>query len=302
MKRIVSIVLACALLVCALVSCGGAKGDEYKLTLVVDHSVSGAKVADTLCAVITDAEGKIVAVRFDAVEVEYKLTEGALVVPTEIISKVEKGAGYPMTGGTWAEQTKAYEDYIIGKTLAEVADVDNSLVTGCTMPNSPNTFKALIAKAVDATNTVTFTSETVPTLGASFSTTATGAYTEDENKAEVNSYAGAVAVAGGKIVAAAIDTAVTENGTFSINDEDALVLTAAEYKGTKFEQGAGYPMTGGTWAEQTAAFCTQVVGLNATTLADLEPVSDAMAAAGCTMPNSPNTFKPLLIKALGVAR
>ena len=301
MKRIVSIVLACALLVCDLVSCGGAKAEEYKLTLVVDHSVSGTKVADTLCAVITDAEGKIVAVRFDAVEAQYSLAEGALVVPTEVVSKVEKGAGYPMKGGTWAEQTKAYEDYIIGKTLAEVADVDNTLVTGCTMPNTPKTFKALIAKAADATNTVTFTSETVPTLGASFSTTATGAYTEDENKAEVNSYAGAVAVVDGKIVAAAIDTAAT-SGTFSTDDEGALVLTAAEYKGTKFEQGAGYPMKGGTWAEQTAAFCTQVVGLNATTLADLEPVSDAMAAAGCTMPNSPNTFKPLLIKALGVVR
>lgn len=302
MKKIVSLLLVLVLAVGVLASCGGSEAKEYKLAIAVDNAVSGTKVTNTLCALIIDADGKIVACRFDSLDAQFTLdADGALKVPENLTSKVELGDAYVgMPAGSWAKQAKAYEDYVVGKTAAEVAAMDNALVTGCTMQSTAPTFKALIAKAFNYAYKVSFTAETAPTLGASFSVSASGSLDEDDNKAKVTADAGAVAMVDGKVAAAVLDTA-ERSGTLAVEDE-ALVLTAPTFSGTKAEQGDSYEMPAGAWYKQAQGFCSRVVGLDGTTIADLAVTGDAMTAAGCTMQGTVYGYKTVLTKAINAAR
>ena len=56
------------------------------------------------------------------------------------------------------------------------------------------------------------------------------------------------------------------------------------------------------WAKQAQAFANSTVGKTVAELADLELVSDALAAAGCTMQNTTGGYKTTIIAAAGYAR
>ena len=101
-----------------------------------------------------------------------------------------------------------------------------------------------------------------------------------------------------KIVAARFDSA---EPAAKLDDAGALVVVEAV--DTKVELGDAYTgMPAGAWYKQAAVFCKAIVGMTSTELEAFEPVSDALAAAGCTMQNTPAGYKTTLIKAVSTAR
>ena len=122
----------------------------YTLALAVDTTVGTEdnKVSNYVAALVLDEANKIVAVRIDCVETTPAIADGAIADVASVASKVSLGDGYAMNAGSFAKQTKAFEDAIVGKTAEEVANLDMTLVSGCTMPYSPFSFKAVVAKAI----------------------------------------------------------------------------------------------------------------------------------------------------------
>ena len=297
---IVAAVLVVGLVIGLILVLGGNKAPEtpntpetpetpadktYTLALAVENSVGNDnKVTNYVVALLLDDAGKIVAARLDCVETTPSVVDGAIADVASILSKVEQGDNYAMTSGSFAKQTKAFEDAIVGKTAAEVAALDTTLVAGCTMPYSPASFKSVVAKAFASTNKTTFkTAETV-TLGVAADMSVSGG--------KVTTYYAATAVVGGKIAADIIDC---NEISFTVA-EDAAV--AGEYKGTKVEQGDSYMMTSGSFAKQTEAFENALVGKTA---AEVEAL-DTTLVAGCTMPYSPASFKVVVAGAIANAR
>lgn len=298
MKKILALMLTLCLLAVSVVACGPKDEPDteskYTLAIVIDNAVSGVKISNTVCAVIADADGKIVSVRFDASDAEFSYDD-ELVVPTNIESKVEN---YPeMNGKNWEGHANAFADYVVGMTAEQVKAVDLTLVTGCTMPYTTPLLKSLVVEALESDRKVEFTSSVKPTLGVGMTTSAAGELGASAEVVTVD--AGAVAVVNGAIVASVLDTAVRE-GTFTYEDEE-LVFTSAEYAGSKAEKGENYKMPAGSWYKQAAGFCSQTIGLTKDTIKDLAVTGDAMTAAGCTMQWTVYGYKTVLTKALNKA-
>lgn len=292
MKKIISLVLILTLSVFAFAACGNKDKDDdktpaeknYTLALAVDTTIAEAKVSNYVAALLLDGDNKIVAVRIDCIETTVAVADGAIADVESVTSKVELGDSYSMTSGSFAKQTKAFEDAIVGKTAEEVAALDLTLVSGCTMPYSTYSFKTVVAKAFASTNKTAFkTAETV-TLGVAATMSVSGG--------KVSSYYASTAMVGGKIAADIIDC---NEVTFTVV-EDAAV--AGEYAGTKVELGDAYAMTSGSFAKQTEAFENAIVGKTADEVTAL----DLTLVSGCTMPYSPYSFKAVVAKAIANAR
>ena len=287
MKKTLSLILVLVLAlgcIACFASCGE-KEKTYSLALAVDTAVDATnKVSNYVVALVLDEANKIVAARLDCVETTPELENGAIKNVASVASKVALGDEYSMTSGSFAKQTKAFEDAIVGKTADEVANLDMSLVSGCTMPYSPTSFKAVIAKAFASTNKTAFTTAESFTLGV--------ATEMSIDAGKVSTYYAATAVIGGKIAANIIDC---NEISFTVS-EGAIV--AGAYNGTKVELGDGYSMTSGSFAKQTAAFEDAIVGKTADEVKNL----DMALVAGCTMPYSPYSFKSVVPKAIANAR
>lgn len=306
MKKILSLVLVLILAFTCLVACdNGANNGEnnntektYTLALAVDTTVNAKnKVSNTALVLVIDADNKIVAARVDSVEATPALDEaGALVAQDSVKTKVELGAAYTgMAAGSWADQAKAFEAWLVGKTAADVAGTEftNELIAGCTMTSSMATFKALVAEAFASTTKVTFkTTESFKT-GLALSTSVKSG---NGGKVTVTTDVAALAIDGDKVAATAIDSI---EQSFTI-EEGALV--AGEAKASKTEQGESYTMPAGSWVKQAAAFSNSTVGKTVAELENLETVSDALAAAGCTMQNTTAGYKATIITAAGYAK
>ena len=305
MKKIISILLVLSLSLLALVACGGGNqgGNEtpaeksYTLVVVVDSAVNATsnKVSNTALALVIDADNKIVAARFDSAEATPVLDEnGALVAVESVATKVEQGDEYKgMDAGSWEKQTKAFEDAIVGKTADEVANLDASLVSGCTMLSTPATFKALVAEAFSSGLKVTFKTSEPITLGLAVSTAVKAGR---GGSVGVSSDFAGVVMAGGKVVAAMLDSC---EQSFTI-EEGAIV--AGTLAASKNEQGDNYKMDAGSWASQAQVYANFAVGKTVAELNNLDTVSDALANAGCTMQNTTGGYKATIIKAAGYAR
>ena len=321
MKRIVSLLIALLLVATALVACNNKTPEEttpdntvnntptektYTVAIAVDSSSSvsrgKAKASNMALVLVLDEEGKIVAARFDTSEVTPELNEdGSVKTVDSVATKVEQGDAYTgMEKGSWANQTKAFENFLIGKTPAEVAALDTSaenvkgetLVAGCTMTNSVPQFQALVAEAAASTLKVTFKTAEAITVGVAIDTTVT---TGRSNKVTAD-FAGVV-MAGGKVVATVLDSS---EQSFTVEEG---TITFGEFKGTKNEQGESYTgMPAGPWYKQAQAFANSTVGKTVAELANLETVSDALTAAGCTMKNTTAGYKTTIIAAAGYAR
>ena len=176
MKKIVSLALiACMMLAMSVV--GFAAEAEYTLGMGVSLSTASSKegnaqVDATVAAVVLDAEGKIVACRVDCAQSKMDITDGAVDTAKEFKTKMELGPDYGMTvaspiGAEWDAQAKAFEEFVVGLTGAEVAAletveknnhnvaVDENLYAGCTMDITA--FKAAVEKACNDAWAVTFT-------------------------------------------------------------------------------------------------------------------------------------------------
>jgi uracil permease len=150
-------------------------------------------------------------------------------------------------------------------------------------------FKALVAEAAASTLKVTFKTSEAITAGIAISTSVS-------NKGKVSADFAGVVMAGGKVAATVIDSA---EQSFTVVEG---VITAGEVKGTKNEQGDTYNMPAGPWYKQAQAFANSTVGKTAAEIENLETVSDALAAAGCTMKNTTAGYKTTIIAAVGYAR
>ena len=302
-KKTIGIIAGAAAAVVAIIAIivgiilgGQAPQKDYTLVVVTDSAVNASnnKVSNTLLALVIDADGKIVAARFDCAEVTPSLVDGAIANVDSVITKVEKGDEYAgMTAGSWADQAKAFEDYLIGKTAAEVAAMDTAdktLIAGCTMSSSKATFKALVAKAFASTLKVEFKAAGDITVGAAISTKISGGMVSSD-------FAGVV-LAGGKVAATMIDSCEQK---FTVTD--GAIVAPATPAVSKNDQGESYSgMPAGAWYKQAQAFANSTVGKTLAELANLETVSDALAAAGCTMKNTTAGYKTTIIAAAGYVR
>ena len=315
MKKIISLILVLVLAFTGLVACDKPNNNEddtnektYTLSVAVDEglgSVSRSKVTAISLAIVFDAEGKIVAARFDSVEASLKVTDGEIATADRLATKVEKGDEYTgMNAGSWAKQADAFEKFLVGKTAAEVAALtfvaegaDAGLVAGCTMLSSMPVFQALVAKAAAYERKVEFKTAEAVTLGLAIDAKLSGSV---EDGAKVVADVAAVAIAGGKVAASMLDSAEASY-TFAYNEENEAYDITASYKGTKNEQGTNYdaysPMPSGTWYVQAQNFANTTVGK---TVAELEGVSTDKIEGSCSIYTG--GYKATIIRAAGNVR
>ncbi|MBQ7830246.1 MAG: hypothetical protein IJ345_08255 [Clostridia bacterium] len=345
MKRIFAMLL-CLCMVVAIVACDTpAKEADYKLGMGVvvsmDSSKTGlAQVDATVATVVTDADGKIVACRIDVAQNKMTVTDGAVDTAATFKTKMELGDEYGMApvkidndgnGVTkeWYEQAKAFESYVVGKTVAEVEAiktqeanghqiaVDQALLdAGCSMQITD--FIAAVVKACKDEQGVSFKTASEFTLGVAANTTAeesTAATAEVNGTVKMYTDFAATVVVDGKIVAALNDAIQPD---ITVNAAGEIVEKA--YKATKRELKGEYGMApvkidndgnGVTkeWFEQSAEFSKFVVGKTAAEVAALETkeagghqiaVDQALLDAGCSIQIT--AIKAVVAKAVNNAR
>ncbi len=309
------------------------KEAEYKLGMgvVVSFTEGATQVDSTVAAVVTDADGKIVACRIDATQNKCDLTKISFdeLKETEFQSKLEKGDGYNMaTYGAsmdnngdgvvkeWYEQAKAFENWVVGKTAAEVQamptqTLDNTfgtagyvisadadlLAAGCTIQTGD--FVAAVVAACNDAQGVSFKTAKTFTVGVAATSFATDS---DESKGLVAMYTdyAAAVVVDGKIVAAlndAIQPKITVEGTEVV--EQAYTATKRNLKeGYNMSTfGASMDPNGDgkvlEWYLQSEAFSKHVVGMTGAEVAAMETAANSIGyqmttdtdllAAGCTI-------------------
>ena len=326
MKKILAIAL-CLIMVLSVVACGTKEAD-YKLGLGVVVSTASSKegnaqVDATIATVVTDAEGKIVLCRIDVAQNKMTITDGAVDTAKTFETKMELGSRYGMEGKVdndgngvmleWDAQAKAFEAYVVGKTVAEVEAiktqeanghqiaVDTALLeAGCSMQITD--FIAAVVKACKDEQGMAFKAVAGSfTLGVAAKTSAAdskAATAEADGLVAMYSDIACAVVADGKVIATLNDAIQPK-----IDITVAGVPTAQEFKGTKRELKEGYNMAaygqpnieGGTvkeWYIQSAAFSSYVLGKTAAEIAGMETtlvnnhyisVEQALLDAGCTM-------------------
>ena len=342
MKKIFAIAL-CVCMLLTIVACGGntettpttpaVTETEYKLGMGVvvgfgSSKTGNAQVDATVATVVTDKDGKIVACRIDVAQNKMNVTDGAVETDKTFLTKMELGDDYNMAkygtpnveGGTvkeWYVQTKAFENYVVGKTAAEVnaielqevnahqIAVDETLLNaGCTMQITE--FMAAVVKACNDDQGVTFKTAGTFTLGVAAKTTAAdskAATADADGVVKMDSDFAASVVADGKIIASLNDAIQTE---IAINTLGEIVDAKLTGEGTKRERKEGYNMaTYGAnmdpngdgkvleWYLQSAAFSAHVVGMTAEQVAGMETAAnsigyqmttdEALLTAGCTI-------------------
>ena len=319
MKKILALALCLCMVLC-VVACGEKAPEEkdYKLGMGIvvktDSSKAGnAQVDATIATVVTDADGKIVSCRIDVAQNKMNVEGGAVEASKEFKTKMELGDDYNMAkygqpnveGGTvkeWYVQTKAFEEYVTGKTVAEVEAIETKVVNdhnipvdetllnaGCTMQITE--FVEAVVKACKDEQGMSFKTAATFTLGVAAKTTAaesTAATAEAEGEVKMYTDFAASVVADGKILA-------------SLNDaiQPVIKVTAAgevapqEFKGTKRELKEGYNMaTYGAnldnngdgkvleWYEQSLAFSKHVVGKTGAEVAAMKTVAATQGSVG----------------------
>ena len=166
MKKIIALLMLLTIALSLMVGCGD-KEETYSVAIATDSSFTQSKqVSNVGLVLVIDSANKIVAARFDSIEPTAALDDKGALIPVEsTVSKVEKGDSYKMPKGSWADQAKAFENAIVGKTADEVANLTEDLYAGCTMVTTTPIFKSLVAKAFANTNKVTFTTAEAITTG-----------------------------------------------------------------------------------------------------------------------------------------
>ena len=332
MKRIFAIVL-CICMVLAICACNTTKEADYKLGMGVVVSTASSKTGTaqidaTVAAVVTDADGKIVACRIDVAQNKMNITDGAVEADKTFKTKMELGADYGMAASPyspdnngdgkvleWDAQAKAFEAYVVGKTVAEVEamttkevnahqiSTDDALLSaGCTIQITD--FRDAVVKACKDEQGVAFKTAADFTLGVAAKTTvdsATKAATEEADGvvAMYTDFAATV-VAEGKIIAALNDAIQPKIGMNLAGE-----ITSSTFKATKRELKEEYGMAASPyspdnngdgkvleWYVQSAEFSKYVIGKTAAEVAGMETkvvndheisVDEALLSAGCTI-------------------
>ncbi len=317
MKKRIALLLAAVLAVGTLATaCGGNNaGDEssaVKVGLGVqtsfsesknfpDNYGSGVAQADIhMAAVKLDANGKIVDIVIDAVQVKAKL-DGTGTITNEDINaqfstKKTLGYDYDMKdtsakigaiegGAEWFEQCEHFENYCLNKTVDEIAAIaitdgkatDTAILAGCTM--NINEMQKAVVKACKAATWEGASADDTLTLGVNAKLDAdntASATAEAAGKAQAYVTIAAVASnAEGKVTCAVIDC-VQANSSF--DNAGAITTDMNTEVQTKYEKKEVYGMKdtsakigtiagGAEWYEQAEFFMSYVSGKTATDVA-----------------------------------
>ena len=261
---------------------------EYKLGMGVSLNMNSSKATNaqvdaTVAAVVTDAEGKIVAVKLDVAQNKMNITDGEVETEKEFKTKLELGDDYNMVKfsdavAEWYDQAAAFEAYVIGKTADEVKGTetvvndeghtvvtDETLYASCSI--SVGDFIEAIVKACNDDQAQTFTADEFK-LGLAAITevdAATKAATADEDGlcAMYTNFAAAVVDNEGKILAAITD-AVQPKISFDAAGE----IVETTFNGTKRELKEDYNMVKFSdatleWYQQAQNFVDYAAGKTA---------------------------------------
>ena len=294
------------------------KNKTYSLSIGVSVSEDFAKskVSHTVAAIVTDKDGKIVALRLDTLDYTAKVDENGALVIAKPQTKMELGSNYGMAswGGAiaeWDAQAKHFESYVTGMTLEQVLAITNDmqspdapadLVAGCTISSSVPEFKNAIKKAFDNQYKTTFTTTGTVKLGVAITPAVSDTSDNDNNLITLKYGYSAIAEAEGKIVGAILDE--SEN-VLKVEIENKAITLAAWNSGNKLqiklEQGDNYGMVAwgganGEWYAQAQNYANTAIGKATTGLTDL-PIENV---AGCTI--YMGNMKQTLIKAAGNVR
>ena len=304
MKKIFALILALCM-VLARAACGAPKTAEYKLgmgiSLNMDSSKEGNAQVDACCAtVVLDKDGKIVAAKLDVAQNKMDVTDGQVDPAAAFKTKLELGDDYNMVKYSnatheWYEQAAAFEQYVIGKTGAEVGAMetvvneeghsvttDEALYATCSI--SISDFQEAIVKACNDEQGKSFTSDGNFKLGLAINSTADeskAATAEEDGVVKMYSEFGAVVLgADGKILAAVTDATQPQ---ITINAAGEIVET--KFGGTKRELKEGYNMVAYSnatleWYEQAKNFTDFATGK---TPAELQGVETKVNDEGHTV-------------------
>lgn len=301
MKRKISVIIAIILLMICLNSCGkqGVAGKKYSLYLGIsqEHEAGDgkAKFASTYVAVICDKKGKIVDCVFDGFESTTSLEGGVADYDENVQSKNELGLEYSMKsaspiGREWYEQAAHFADFIKGKALDEVEEVDGGeaeLMAGCTI--NINGFKEAIDNAEEIGG-IEVESGSEPSAKVAFFadySDTKNASAETDGVAHLSVTYTAVAMSEGKIAAAALDQ--TETKVYF--DDSGLIINLDKGE-SKREAGYDYGMKpasaiGLEWFEQADNFARAIVGMSPSDVAGMrlngEYLEDETLLAGCSI-------------------
>ena len=150
MKKILALVLALSMVLCSVAALAEGYGLGVQTSIGSSKPASAekdgtAQVDSTICALVVDDEGKIVSCLFDVAQTKVAFNAAGEITAdmTAVIkSKQEKGDEYNMKpaspiGKEWFEQIAALEDWLVGKTAADLKTAyegkDESLVTVCSI-------------------------------------------------------------------------------------------------------------------------------------------------------------------------
>lgn len=324
MKKILAIVLCLCMALCA-VACTGTENPEnpateaeYKLGMGIvvkmDSSATGnAQVDATVATVVTDADGKIVLCRIDVAQNKMNVADGAVDTAATFLTKMEKGDDYNMAkygkpnveGGTvkeWYVQTKAFEEYVVGKTASEVGAIETTVVNdhniavdetllnaGCTMQITE--FIEAVVKACNDEQGMSFKTAATFTLGVAAKTTAaesTAATADANGTVAMYSDFAATVIADGKIIATlndAIQPKITINAAGEIVEKSFTETkrnlkegyNMATYGANLDNNGDGKVLE---WYLQSEAFSNHVIGMTGAEVAAMQTVAATQGSVG----------------------
>ena len=323
MKKRLALLLATVLAVGTLTTaCGGGNNaSKVKVGLgahvQMDYSTKDATAdadgkaqADLHVAAVTiDADGKIVAVDVDSIQMSATFkADGTVVNGTEqkFSTKKELGFDYNMKaygpegaiGKEWFEQADAFEKYIVGMTSEQVEALlgsdgyptDDTLKVGCTIKVN-GLVNAVVRAIADAkANNVEVAGTDKLALGL-VGETAKASF-DAEKLGASQAYANFVAVtsADGKITACVLDSV---QANFAWDATGKITSDLTKEPTTKHDLKEGYNMKGASaigkeWYEQADAFMAFVVGMTADQVAGISvdestKVTDETLKVGCTM-------------------
>lgn len=319
MKRIISLMLVCASILCTLFLSGcfgmgkAEKTDGVrKFGFAIESRYGTPTDADgedagdgtavlTAAAVLIGADGKIKKCVLDCAENKLSYTaDGKYVRTSEFKTKREAGKNYGMSAAgaqrEWYEQADVFESLVKEKTVSEVKKLvstggkgnDEVIKAGCTI--SVEDFVLAIEKAAENAEKTDASEEDDIRLGVA--TTQTGcedASDEADGVAAAEStFFAALVNSDGTLTDCRCDCVHAEI-PFDENGEEELEDNA-KLK-SKRELGKNYGMSAGgakkEWYEQADAFEKQCIGKNYDEIAHLEKDdgygTDELQRAGCTI-------------------
>ena len=299
MKKIIAMALA-AVMALSMVACGGETKTDvtYKVGMgvVTEEAVQDAtadkagkaEIITTVAVVTLDAEGKIVKADIDVADNTTKFdATGVATADSDLRTKMEKGAEYGMKSdwgskiGEWNEQIEAFENWMVGKTVAEVVEMelgengagrtdtpvaeDLKATTTISMSSMLMAVKEAAEKAVEVKNVATVG------LGSDIVVTAKNAGDADGQAQVASTWAAVALDAEGKILFAEIDTAdqTTKFSTAGVVTANADVRTKAD-KGAEYGMKSDWGSKIGEWFEQIDAFESWMVGKTVAEVVEME--------------------------------